>query len=282
MRSRGPRRAVVFGEAIVDVYPDITTVGGAPVHVAAQLAATGWQVDLISRVGADRAGGKVVAALGSMGISTALVEMDHDLPTGRVEILPQGAFRVDHPSAYDEIDGPPSLHDHVLFYYGTLAARAAISRATLLRLIAASRGLRVLDVNLRSPHFSRSVLAALVSRAQLLKMTAWEMFHVAGLLGIPASPQAFFRATRSLSLLCVTRGREGAELFSSTGDRWEAPAPRVDVVDRVGAGDAFVARLAGALAAGYSEEAALQAAIAAAGDVLGRYGALPGRRGPIV
>jgi sugar/nucleoside kinase (ribokinase family) len=64
-------------------------------------------------------------------------------------------------------------------------------------------------------------------------------------------------------------------LFGRDGGLWRDSSSGVDVVDTVGAGDALFARLAGALAAGYSEEAALRAGTIAAGDVLGHYGGLP-------
>jgi fructokinase len=278
MQSRGPRRAVVFGEALIDVYPDGEVVAGAALHVAAHLATTGWQVDFITRVGADRAGGRIVATLRSIGVDSAFVEMDHDLPTGHVDVLPRGGFTIHYPAAYDEIDGPKYLHDHTLFYYGSLAARSEISRTTLRRLLGVTRGLRALDLNLRSPHYTRSTTSLLVARAQLIKATARELTEAAGLLGIPAAPAGFFRANKALEWLCVTNGAAESEMFSRAGGRWRAPAPQVDVVDTVGAGDAFLARLAGALAAGFSEEAALQAGTIAAGQVLGHYGGLP-RRG---
>ena len=275
MLNRGLRRAVVFGESLIDVYPHRRVVAGASLHVAAHLAATGWQVDLVSRIGADHDGGRIVAALRSLGVNTDLIEMDHDLPTGQVSVRPRGDFDIGSPAAYDEIDGPAVLRDHSLFCYGTLAARSDISRATLLRLLSVTRGLRALDVNLRSPHFAREVVSPLVARAQLLKTTRSELDQVAGLLRIQAVPQAFFRANRGLKWLCVTRGPDGAELYSPGGGHWSALPPRVDVIDTVGAGDAFFARLTGALTAGFSEEAALRAATIAAGETLGRYGGLP-------
>jgi ribokinase len=63
--------------------------------------------------------------------------------------------------------------------------------------------------------------------------------------------------------LIVTRGAEGAVLIED-GIETRIPAPRVDVVDTTGAGDAFNGVLAAGLAAGLDLEAAARRAVEAA------------------
>jgi ribokinase len=60
----------------------------------------------------------------------------------------------------------------------------------------------------------------------------------------------------------VTRGRRGATMFRG-GQQLDIPAPRVDVVDTVGAGDAFNGALATALSTGLSLETAVTAGVQA-------------------
>jgi ribokinase len=61
----------------------------------------------------------------------------------------------------------------------------------------------------------------------------------------------------------VTRGRRGATLFRPGRPPADIPAPRVKVVDTVGAGDAFNGALATGLAAGLAVETAAAAAVQA-------------------
>lgn len=61
----------------------------------------------------------------------------------------------------------------------------------------------------------------------------------------------------------VTRGSRGATLFRDGKEPAGFPAPRIEVSDTVGAGDAFNGALATALAAGLSLDTAVTAAVAA-------------------
>ena len=61
----------------------------------------------------------------------------------------------------------------------------------------------------------------------------------------------------------VTRGSRGATLFRDGRQRVDLPAPRVEVVDTVGAGDAFNGALVTGLAAALPLETAVAAAVAA-------------------
>jgi sugar/nucleoside kinase (ribokinase family) len=65
-----------------------------------------------------------------------------------------------------------------------------------------------------------------------------------------------------LRWMVVTRGAAGAEAFGTSGEHLTLPAPRVEAVDSTGAGDAFAAGLAHALAGGAELPAALGVAIA--------------------
>ena len=52
----GPRRALLFGEALIDEFPDRREVAGAPLHIAAHLAVRGWEARVVARVGDDADG----------------------------------------------------------------------------------------------------------------------------------------------------------------------------------------------------------------------------------
>ena len=273
-------RAIVFGEALIDVYPGQRVPAGAPLHVAIHLAVRGWDTALVTRVGGDRDGAALIELLGGYGVDTSLVEVDPTLPTGVVTIGLDGAehsFEVHGPAAWDAIAGPRDLPSHDVFYFGTLAGRAA-SRTALRRALEASRaGVRVLDVNLRPPDVSAEVLRLGLAHATLVKAGDDELLEVARLAGLRPEPGAFFAAWPQLQWVCVTAGSSGAALWARSGGRWSVAAPKIEVVDTVGAGDVFTAGLVDALGRGVDEAGALDAARRAAASVLVRRGALPPR-----
>ncbi|MDQ3889146.1 MAG: PfkB family carbohydrate kinase [Actinomycetota bacterium] len=274
-------RAVVFGEALIDVYPEARVAAGAPLHVAVHLAARGWTVSFVTRVGDDPEGARIRDLLEDEGVDSSLVETDRELATGEVTIelrREAHSFTIHGPAAWDAIEGPDRLPAHDAFYFGTLAARAETSRDTLARLLAQSDApLRALDVNLRHPHVDASVLALALGAATLLKTNEEELREVARALDLAAEPAALFDAAPALAWVCVTSGERGADLHARSGEKWSLEGAPVEVVDTVGAGDAFVAALVDALVRGREAEDALQLARAAAASVLGRRGGLPPR-----
>src|SRR5206468_4258802 len=77
-----------------------------------------------------------------------------------------------------------------------------------------------------------------------------------------------------LRLAALTRGACGSLLVSAQG-AWEAPAPRTEIVDTVGAGDAFTAALLLGILAGRSLDEVNERANAVAAYVCSQPGATP-------
>lgn len=274
----GPR-LLAFGEALIDQYPDRSEVAGAPLHVAVRLAAAGFVASFVTRVGQDDPGREIATVLERCGVETSLLQWDPDAPTGRVSITygqDGHRFTIHRPAAWDRIALPPALPDHDVLYYGSLAGRAARSRAALLDLLSRSgAGMRVFDVNLRPPDVRDDVLRAGVAAATLVKAGPDELERLGEAIGVRPDPAELFASGPELAWLCITRGAEGAELHSRGGGAWSVAAPEVEVVDTVGAGDAFTAGLVEGLAREESPPRALARAREASASVLGRRGALP-------
>ncbi|MBA2273319.1 MAG: hypothetical protein H0W21_05360 [Actinobacteria bacterium] len=271
--------ALVFGEALIDVYPDNRVVAGAALHVAAHLAARGWRTSFVTRLGADPEGDRIRTTLERQGVDLSLVETDTGLPTGEVTVTfdgPEHSFVIHRPAAWDAIEGPEELPAHDVFCFGSLAGRDVRSRAALRRLLDLSDApLKAFDVNLRPPDVLPEVLGMGLRRATLLKLSGEEFGEVARVLGMAAEPAAYFDASPALRWLCITLGADGARLVRRSGEELSIEGPEVEVVDSVGAGDVFTAGLVGALAGGVTDQEALKSARDAAGAVLVQQGGLP-------
>jgi ribokinase len=102
-----------------------------------------------------------------------------------------------------------------------------------------------------------------------------ELAIIVGELGLPddVSPAALPRvAARLGTRLVVTLGEQGAAIVGSDGTVTTIPAPRVDVVDTTGAGDAFVGAFGFAIGSGWDEADAVRLACAIASESVRRPG----------
>jgi fructokinase len=212
-----------------------------------------------------------MALLDERGIDTSLVERDPTLPTGTVTVGLSGGdptFTIHEPAAWDAIAGPGELPPHDVFCFGTLVGRSKTSFGTLKRLLPVSASFRALDVNLRPPADVTHALAVGLRHATLVKTNEEELRALA------TGPQAIFGTAPHLRWLCVTRGPKGARLFRNDGKHWTIAGAPAEVVDTVGAGDAFFAGLVDALAHEAGEQVALERAQALAVKVVSQRGGL--------
>ncbi len=271
----GPLR--LFGEVLFDCFPDGRRVlGGAPFNVAWHLQAFGEGPRLVSRVGDDADGEAVREAMAAWGMDTADLQRDPELPTGRVEVsLVDGepSYEIVHPVAWDAIEAASDTKGGWL-YHGSLALRDARSRDTLEGL-AARTGVKVfLDVNLRPPWFELDEVRERLQAAHWVKLNEHELELLA-----PPGGDLRVRARclfddAALEGLIITRGAAGALVLNAEGIAAEAPAPeRVEVVDTVGAGDAFASVMILALRRGWPLDTALDRALGFAAAVCGQRGA---------
>ncbi len=268
-------RLCIFGEVLFDHFPDGTRVlGGAPFNVAWHLQAFGRRPRFISRVGLDPEGEAVREAMSAWGMDTAGLQTDPRRPTGRVGVRfddGEPGYDIVHPCAYDAIDESPQ--DSVgcaLLYHGSLALRDAVSRQSAQALMTGKPETVFVDVNLRAPWWRRDRVLDMVRRADWVKLNRDEL---ALLSGAQKSAEAFL-LDHDLQGLVVTRGSEGAEVLAADGARHSVtPRNRIEVVDTVGAGDAFASVIILGLAESWPLETTLHRAQTFASALVGHRGA---------
>jgi fructokinase len=219
-------------------------------------------------------------------VSTALIEVNNT-PTGvvRVELDAEGVpdYKIVSPAAYEARESLPpdqAIEGGVdLVVFGTLAQRFEGVRAATQQIVHANRGAaRLYDVNLRPGCWNPPLVERLLELATVVKLNEDEQATLAVTLGLPDSPiERFARAACAryeLRGVCVTRGAAGATLLLD-GEYQEAPAPQVDVVDTVGAGDAFAAAFGYGLIRSWTASEILPVATRLGAFVASRPGALP-------
>jgi ribokinase len=269
------------GETVTDARL-ATHNGGKGANQAAAAALLGASVAFLGRVGDDGFGGPLVRSLADKGVDTGVVREAPDSSTGAafITVTPDGENAITvapganrRLTAEDVEEASESIGDAKV-----LVAQMEIPPEVVLRAVevAAASGTRVL-VNLAPP---LEVPRALLEKLDPLVINEHE---AAFLLGerVEGVDGALDAAPRLLALgpgsVVVTLGEDGA-VFSDGESAQHLTAPKVEVVDTTGAGDAFVGALAARLAADVPLRDAVAYAVragAAAVTEAGAQGALP-------
>lgn len=278
---------LLFGEMLIDRFPDREVLGGAPFNVARHLRAFGCAPVLVTRIGQDAVGARLLQALESSGLSTHGVQLDTVYPTGIVDVnfTPEGhQFEIVPDQAYDHIHPRLSRMTALaanpeLVYFGTLAQRSGSHRA-LRHLLRAAGGQRFFDINLRDPWVYLDRIHWSLQQADIVKANDTELERVAQLLdleemSVEGQANALIRRYQLRGIL-ITCGAAGAWWMDDSAQQISiASNSEIDVRDTVGAGDAFSAVFMLGLLHGWALQVTLQRAHQFAGAICGINGAVP-------
>ena len=270
----------IFGEVLFDNFPDGSRIlGGAPFNVAWHLQALGRQTRFISRVGEDEAGQEILTAMQNNGMTQASMQIDAAHPTGSVAVSltdGQPSYRILEQQAYDYIDAG-ELKDTPrdgLLYHGSLALRHGVSRQALLTLQDDWQGPVFLDVNLRAPWWQADEVRQWIDCADWLKLNDEELECLLPGTQSIDSKMRILQQRYPLSGIVVTLGSQGALALDATGALSRvAPTSHIEIVDTVGAGDAFAAVLLLGIAEHWPLPLSLQRAQDFASALVGQRGA---------
>lgn len=270
------------GEVLWDALPSGLYLGGAPLNVCLHLHELGEQSLMVSRVGSDRLGDEALARIKRHGISTDYIQVDKEYETGFVRVTIDSEdtpeYEIIEPTAWDFIDlSQPELINMLenswAVVFGSLAQRRNTSLRNLLNLDC----LKVLDMNLRSPHYDEEEVKSIIKHCDIIKMNDQELKLLQKWLGLSKNVEEAVREiylSHHCQTVCVTRGEHGSVLLHR-GEYFEHSGYAVEVVDAVGAGDAFLAALLHALKSGKSQKELLPFSNAVGAYVARQSGANP-------
>lgn len=273
-----PTRILGVGELLWDLLP--TPPGKQPggaianfCYYARALGGTAAKVTLASAVGRDILGRELLAKLAQLRLNPDSIQQDDRHPTGtvtvKVDAQGQPTYTIHHPVAWDFIKCTPALLTLAgqvdALCFGTLAQRSDFSRQTIRKLLQATGpdAWRIFDINLRQSFHTPEIIKDSLELANVLKLNDEELPLLAKALELPAptagdeaAETAFFKQLsqrHTLKLVALTRGQRGATLWSyaaATVETSTCPAEKIQIVDSVGASDAFSAALVMGLLAG--------------------------------
>ncbi|UJH92853.1 carbohydrate kinase [Antarcticibacterium sp. 1MA-6-2] len=278
-------KAVCFGEVLWDIFPDEERIGGAPLNVASRLSSWGINAEMISSIGNDKKGEEILAYLKGQKVFVQNITTDPEYPTGKVQVTlsksGSATYEIAYPSAWDKIkltDGMLKSVEHAnAFIFGSLVCRDEVSRDTLYTLLD-SATYKVLDINLRPPHYELDVLNNLMQKADFIKFNDEELFEIAEKLGSPYNSMEqnleFISEKTNTPSICITKGSHGAVLLTE-GTLYYNSGYKVKVKDTVGAGDSFLATLVAKLLQKENPQKAIDTACAVGALVASHKGANP-------
>jgi fructokinase len=279
---------IVIGEILVDRFPDYERIGGAPFNFAYHLKKLGWPVRLITRIGDDADGRKIRRLLEASKFDPEDIQVDSSHATGRVNVSLSGEgvprFDICEDVAYDHIDlsspitGGATPFD--MIYFGSLIQRTRGGFQQVRRFLAqnGADATCFCDINLRAPHILAEAVETSLRHADILKLNDEELTAVSRLFKGPSREEEIVRwlmNAYSISTIALTRGAGGSTLITRERSIASAPAAAVDIMDTVGAGDAYAAIIAAGILKRLPMEEALDLATEFSAQICGLAGAIP-------
>ena len=254
-----PIDVAVLGRVGIDLYPnqlrtplrEVRTytrfVGGFAGNVATGIARLGLTPAIVSRVGPDPHGEFVRDFLSGEGVDVRFLAVDERLmtPPTFCEVWPPDRFPITfyrYPTAPDwqlapqDFDSAEVAAAPFLLATGTGLAQSP-SRETTLAALAKHQGTTIFDLDWRPALWERAdeygeFARTAVGHADIVIGNEEEVEAAAGY------PSALLEL--GVRTLVLKRGERGALLFHE-GQEVDVPGHPVDVVNGLGAGDAFVA-----------------------------------------
>ena len=238
---------VVVGESLIDVAPDGESVGGSPLNVAVALARLEEPVVLITELGNDARAERVVSFLHDNEVELVGAPSNRPTPTATVRLTAGEAsydLDLEWTLRHQELPHCDALH------VGSLGTVLEPGRDSVLDLVEQAWARDVFvsyDPNVRAPLAGAGEawrdVESLADRSHLVKLSDQDI----ALLHPGADPDDIARSLlggERTELVIRTRGADGAVGYVEDDGGVlvvEVPGLPVEVVDTVGAGDAFTA-----------------------------------------
>lgn len=249
-------RGLVIGEALIDIVEQdgqvsAEHVGGSPLNVAVGLARLGRDVDFLTRIGDDARGRRIARYVNAAGVQLVSGGQAADrTATARLTVGEDGSasyvFDLDW-----QLSGTPVVTPPLFVHTGSIAAvqePGCLAVAALVDTYHLSATI-TFDPNVRPSlivdrDLARERIERLVERSDIVKVSEEDLRWIDS--DHPPERTAQTWLALGPAIVAVTMAERGAMAVCAAGETRVA-ARRVQVVDTVGAGDAFMVGLIDAL-----------------------------------
>ncbi|HXB89593.1 carbohydrate kinase [Mycobacterium sp.] len=249
-------RGLVIGESLIDIVErdgrtDDEHVGGSPLNVAVGLARLGRDVDFLTRIGDDPHGRRIADYVNAAGVQLVSgSQVAGRTATARLAVGEDGS--ADYVFDLDwQLSGTPMVTPPLFAHTGSIAAvqdPGCLAVAALIDTYRVSATV-TFDPNVRPSliadrDLARQRIEHLVERSDIVKVSEDDLRWIDP--NRPPERMAQTWLALGPAVVAVTMADRGAMAVCAAGVA-RVPARPVEVVDTVGAGDAFMAGLIDAL-----------------------------------
>jgi 5-dehydro-2-deoxygluconokinase len=275
------------GRAIADVRSFDAYVGGCPTNVSVGTRRLGLRSALLTAVGDDQVGDFVTAFLDREQVDTQFIprKAGHRTSAVILTIQPPDKFPLtfyrdncaDRALTIDDVARAPISDSRVVFVTGTGLSHEPARQATLGAAAAArSTGVPVVvDLDYRPDQWEDAAVFSaqmrlLLRSATLAVGTEEELAAASGAADVGAGAAALLAC--GLEALVLKRGARGSTVFRPGASPTDAPPFPVDVLNVLGAGDAFASGFLYGYLQGWPLERAARMGNACGAIVVTRHG----------
>lgn len=244
-------KVLAFGEILWDIIDGEPFLGGAPLNFAAHIARWGNEVFMVSSIGNDNLGWRALNEARTHNVDCSYVGIHPAAPTGTVDVFLNNGepdYNIHEHVAFDDIQPDDRLHAERfdVLYYGTLARRQLSSAASFRKILANMTFDHLFcDINLRKNGWDQNLIIESLRCCTILKLNMQELPSVVRSISLSGtSPETFCRQITlrfsNIRAIVVTDGSNGCFVFQD-GHLTHIPGVPVQIIDGIGAGDAFSA-----------------------------------------
>ncbi len=256
-----------IGEALIDFAPQETgceikevkgfmpLVGGAPANVCGAISKLGGTSEMITQLGDDPFGDKVIEYLKKYNVGTSYIKRTNKANTALafVSLKSNGDREFSfyrRPSA-DMLMEASDIQEvwfqdaYALHFCSVDLVDAPMKQAHRQAIEYARKNQCIIsfDPNIRLPLWDdkeecKATVNDFIAYADILKISDEELEFITGYSGIEEAKDELF--TGNLKLLIYTKGPDGAEVYTANGAHAFVPSNKVKAVDTTGAGDGFI------------------------------------------
>lgn len=241
-----------IGELLWDVFPSGKQLGGAPFNFAYHCKQMGCDSYILSAIGNDESGEEIINKINNLNINSNYVQKN-SYPTGTVTVnLDENGnadYIIHENVAWDNIIWNLNMNELAASLnavcFGSLAQRNNVSAQTIFSFLIKlnSSCLKVFDINIRQHFFNKEIIVKSLQLSNVLKLNEEELLLLSGLFQLTGNVDTQLKLMINkfeLNYIVYTMGSRGS-IIISPDDYSFMEAPKIKVIDTVGAGDSFTA-----------------------------------------
>lgn len=232
---------------MIDQHKYFNIVAGAPVHISTILKKNNLNTELLTAIGDDKNGKKILNFLKKKKINTSNILIKKNYKTGLSIVNShknKNTFKIKNLSAWDFLDHRVNFTPHLL-YFGSIVSRSNINIKTLNKIIKKNIKYIFFDLNLRLPHinwvFTKKILTSKITH---LKLSIEEYKYINKEFNNSYTVKKLFKKNKNLKFIAVTNNYKGCEIyFRNNISLIYKNIKKIKIINSVGAGDVFTSYL---------------------------------------